>query len=155
MELEKLVEVLAKGTSPRRSYQDAPPEIVAMAQRLIEECDELAVAADAKVKYLFVDRKWNKLGECARATGKWRFLTGFDFVITLNKEAWENMDDQSRRALLHHELSHIEKRDDKWVLRRHDIEEFFSTASRFGLWSESLKIMSQIVGEQDVEEGGR
>jgi hypothetical protein len=143
-----LNKILQKSTEKREgSYEDASSEVQDQAQRLIATCPELSRAQNAAIKYLFKTGNWHKWGECSRTTGKWRKLTGFDFVIVLHKEAWVGFTPMQREALLHHELAHIDIQEDKWCLAKHDVEEFLSTYKRFGSWRAELEAFRLVATE--------
>ena len=138
-----------------RKYIDASDEVISVAGELIESCEELAIAREARIKFLFVRGKWSKWGECAKATGKWRHLTGFDYVISIHKEAWESFDIKQKKALMHHELCHIMRTPKgKWAIANHDVEEFFSTVERFGPWRDELSFFQKaLAGDiEDIED---
>jgi hypothetical protein len=61
------------------------------------------------------------------------------FVIRVHHSAWKfRLDDRQKRALVDHELTHIEvtlgERDVKYWLRPHDTEEFVEIVQRHGAW---------------------
>lgn len=111
--------------------------------------------ADARANVALVFRKGLKpdkdgrlvLGKCRKASDLEKEvagLTAYDFVVVLNKEAWEVFDERRRRWLLDHELTHAEfvyedrrvKRDDRdrpvCRVRGHDLEEFLEVYERHG-----------------------
>ena len=140
-----LNKILRKSTEKKEgSFEDAPAEVIESAQRLISQCPELERANGANIKYLFKTGSWSKWGECNRTTGKWRKLTGYDFVIVLHKETWTGLDLEKQQALLHHELCHIDRSEDKWCLARHDVEEFLSTFKRYKSWNASLEAFKTV-----------
>ena len=76
----------------------------------------------------------------------------YDLEILLNMEAWHEMDNHKRCALMHHELTHFEvskdkdgeiKRDEKdrvvYRIRGHDLEEFRSTVEEFGIYKSDIE----------------
>ena len=76
-------------------------------------------------------------GRCVKAPGLWRDFTGFDFAIWARKHFWDQFDAGLRRALVLHELLHIEiKRDNdgnpKFATRKHDVEDFVDVARQYG-----------------------
>lgn len=91
------------------------------------------------------------LGKCRKRGDLDRELDSFDFVILLNKEAWQGLATEQRRALIDHELCHAQividsdgnpKLDDSDRLvcriRKHDCEEFKVVVKRHGLWTSDL-----------------
>ncbi len=91
------------------------------------------------------------LGKCRKRGDLDRELDTFDFVILLNKEAWNTMNEKHKRALIDHELCHAQvvidadgnpKTDDRDRLvcriRKHDIEEFKAVVQRHGCYTQDL-----------------
>jgi hypothetical protein len=143
---DMLLETILKKSVVKRekAYEDASPMIEEMTQKIIAKCAELDVSKAAKVKYLFRLGSWSHSGDCAKTTGKWRHLTAYDFVICLHKETWDILTDHQKEALLHHELSHVGHVEDKWIVVKHDVEEFLTTFKRYGSWTPNLKILEDI-----------
>lgn len=105
-----------------------------------------------KIKFLILQKdNSNYVGKCSLATGKWRYLIDYDFIIEVWDGYFDSASDHEREALLHHELMHITFREKdgiiKWKTRRHDLEEFQDTAHMYGLWSSSLKAFAKIIME--------
>jgi hypothetical protein len=76
-------------------------------------------------------------GRCVKAPGLWRDFTGYDFAIWAREHFWDQFDTDLRRALVLHELLHIEiKRNDKGIpsfsTRKHDVEDFVDVARQYG-----------------------
>jgi hypothetical protein len=150
-----LNKIMQKSTTKREgAYEDAPNNVIELAQKVIAACPELAVAQGALIRYLFKTGSWSKLGECSRTTGKWRKLTGYDYVIVFHKDTWSTLlSENQREALMHHELSHISRTEDTWCLTRHDVEEFLLTYKRYGAWSANLRAMQLISAQGDGKIG--
>ena len=99
------------------------------------------------------------LGRCVKASELQKELVDWDFVILLNHEVWteEKFDVQKKRALLDHELCHIDtsegedghKTDSKgrklWRLRKHDIEEFHSVVAHHGCYKSDLERFAEVL----------
>lgn len=94
------------------------------------------------------------LGRARKASDIDYQLHGYDFLITLNSEAWNRADftGEMRRALLDHELCHCAVTQDAsgedkvdehgrtvWRIRKHDIEEFHEVVTRHGVWKKDLQ----------------
>ncbi len=120
-------------------YQEATDEILDMVNALLEQFPEMD-AAHARVKYLTKSMKKSKwAGRCHLATGPWKHLAEWDFVIIVWAEWWAGHDDNCRKALLYHELLHIARTEaGTWGLRQHPITEFPEVIEEFGLWSPEL-----------------
>lgn len=100
-----------------------------------------------------------KLAACRKASDVDYQLHGFDFVIEINREAWQaaEFSVEQQRALLDHELCHAEvRRDDlgevvldvdgrpAWRVREHDVEEFVEVVRRNGLWKADLENFAKV-----------
>ena len=55
-------------------------------------------------------------------------LDGFDYIIMIDKVAWDTADDTDRIRLLRHELRHtvVDDSDKPFKLRGHSLEDFYS-----------------------------
>jgi hypothetical protein len=95
-----------------------------------------------------------RLGQCRKASDLDRELHGFDAVILLNEEALNAaaFGEVQTRALLDHELTHLEVTKDEagetkfdeqgrvvYRIRKHDIEEFREIVARHGCWISGLE----------------
>jgi hypothetical protein len=96
------------------------------------------------------------LGKCRKRGDLDRELEHFDFVLLLNKEAWQGLNEAQKRALVDHELCHAQvvidadgnpKIDDcdrpVCRIRKHDCEEFRCIVERHGLWTSDLAAIAQ------------
>ena len=98
------------------------------------------------------------LGKCHKASDLQRELAQYDYVILLNKEAWNNekFDKKKKYALMDHEMCHARPLLDKggkirkdergrycWRMRDHDIEEFHEIVDRHGIWKRDLEIFAE------------
>ncbi|MCL6557401.1 MAG: hypothetical protein K6U74_01120 [Firmicutes bacterium] len=100
--------------------------------------------ASARIKYLFREGAWSKAGAATRVNARDKKLHGYDFLIVINKEFYEQMAPDARRALIDHELSHcgISESGD-WKIWKHDVEDFAAVIARHGVWNEgSQKYLS-------------
>ena len=150
-----LQSILTKAKSPReKSYDDAPEDCIKMIQNLIDTCPEFDHVKSAKIKYLFKVGTWTKVGECSKASGRWRYLTDFDFVIMFHKESWDTFTVEQKMALIHHELSHIGRKDNEnWFIIPPDFKEFLTTYKRYGAWNGTLQMMVQITNDRLLQDG--
>lgn len=76
---------------------------------------------------------------------------GADFIVLLNKDAWETLLPDQRLAVLDHELTHLEverdgagyKEDENGRavtrIRKHDLEEFVEVVERHGCYLKDLE----------------
>lgn len=143
---------------------EVDPRVEELAQRLVEKY-KLWDSFPKKPNVIYLLRKgpWRvgdreKLGECSRATGKWKFLTNVDFVIVLNKDFWTSFP-ESREPLLLHELLHIGgkmttyagKEEWKWQIVPHDIEEFVTVVKDYGAWNAELTQFVASLKDEETE----
>jgi hypothetical protein len=133
-------------------WEDAPI-VKQIAESLIEKQDEFEEdirQANPLIKYLFKStKKSKKLGQCQKATGPWKFLTDFSYVLWVWKEWFEDASPIEREALVHHELRHIMAEEDeesgelKWKIREHEVEAFSSEVERYRDWRIELSQLKQ------------
>jgi predicted metallopeptidase len=104
-----------------------------------------------KIKYLFRESEKSTFNaQISKATGKWAYLTDYDYIIEVWTVFWESATDTQKQALLYHELSHVECKEDDdgditWRIREHDIEEFINVIKEYGTWNESLTPLKDII----------
>jgi hypothetical protein len=97
-----------------------------------------------------------QLAACRKRGDLDRELDGFDFIILLNREAFAVLNEESKRALIDHQLCHAQitmdadgnpKMNDRDRLvcrvRKHDVEEFRVIVERHGAWTQDLAKMAQ------------
>ncbi len=126
-------------------YIDSP-EVESLARKVIVEYEvDLHDCQDgAKIKYLFkVSEKSHYAGRCNKATGKWKYLTGMDYVVEIWQPFWNLANENQRQALLYHELRHVKKvitkdGEVKWGVLKHDVELFINEIKFFGYWHQDL-----------------
>jgi hypothetical protein len=123
-------------------YLEAP-EVEKLAEEVLTKHEEhLQDCYGAKIKYLFKNTKKSAYsGKCCRTTGFWRTLTNYDFVIWVHRPSWDFSDENSKKALLYHELRHIKKEIDEetdeviWGLYKHEAEIFINEIQLYGPWT--------------------
>jgi len=105
-----------------------------------------------------------KLGQCLKNSGVHREFANYDFIILLNKMAWDAFTNEQKLALLDHELCHIMPSEDKngeqvrddlgrklFRTRRHDIEEFQEIVKRHGMYKKDLERFAEIVAKKQAQ----
>ena len=128
-------------------------ELEDLAGEVIATCDEFepiqTAVRDAglSVEYVWETKPFDPLkdeykphviAKVSKANPLWLSLTGTHLVIQFRRWFWERFDDTQRRAVIHHELTHIDvdEPDDQGripiSLRHHDVEDFTRTMRRFG-----------------------
>lgn len=110
------------------------------------------------------------LGKCRKVSDLQKEFTPLDYIITLNKEVWEDTEfgEGRQRALLDHELCHAEpaldsnldpKLDERnravWRMRKHDLEEFREIVDRHGIWKQDLEAFAKVILKKQREREGR
>jgi hypothetical protein len=136
-----------KPPKEKAELKDAP-EVQELAARLIDNIH--GHLAEARIKYLFRTGKWELkgriiYGKAEKVAAKWKHLTGYDFVVTINRDIWFANKPELRQALLDHELMHCARGEDdkqgnpKWYIQLHSVEDFVGIIQRHGLWTTGLQ----------------
>lgn len=126
--------------------------------------------ADAKIALAWRHRMKSdkdgilKLGQCLKNSGVHREFANYDFIILLNKMAWDAFTKEQKMALLDHELCHIMPSEDKngehiqddlgrkmFRTRRHDIEEFQDVVRRHGVYKKDLERFAEVVAKKQAQ----
>ena len=122
-------------------YEDATQELNTVFNRVVEE--RFPIHCGTKFKLLFDTKKRMKQGKITLATiettnDKTRFLTstdltpeGFDYIVIVDKLAWDTAQAEDRVRLLSHELCHafIDEKG-KYKILDHDIQDFLAEIKR-------------------------
>lgn len=98
------------------------------------------------------------LGSMKKASAEAQGLAGqkADYILTVSLDDWNIFRDRQRRALLDHELSHCQGKEDKetgaikWGLVGHDIQEFSAVLKRWGAWSEDIVQVVETLQQLDL-----
>lgn len=119
-------------------------EVLSLVRAIIEEHEpELQ---DASIAVLFWTEGPMKAGKAvlgqAKKVGKEYQALGFDydFIIYLSRPMYDGLNEQQRRALIHHELLHCSFVNDpnaeeqKATIVPHDFEEFNKIINLYGFW---------------------
>ena len=148
-------------------YTDAPI-IREIALDLITHTDEYSPLMNVEVRYVW------RLGTPAKSKGKPVFgkarkISGLNahlahaadcdlgfFVIEIAHELWRYLEPEQQRALVDHELAHLQVAfddDDQMTLtiKGHDVEEFHSVVRRHGAWRPELATLAELAGQQRLE----
>lgn len=104
------------------------------------------------------------LGKCIKVSDLYREYADYDFIITLNKEFWEDLavTKEQKIALVDHEMCHAapdyndetgeHKVDERgrflFRLRGHDVAEFYEIIQRNGLWKRDLTRFAEVLAEK-------
>lgn len=134
------------------------PEVLELAARLIDNIH--GHLAEARIKYLFRTGKWEQRGKtiygrAEKVSAKWKYLTDYDFVVTINRDIWFANKTDIREAILDHELTHCARGEDdkqgnpKWYIQPHTVEDFVNIIQRHGLWTAGLQNMVKANSEYE------
>lgn len=150
-----------QATEPKfyANKEDATAAILPLFRELVSECIEVTALGSKRIKFL-LNSKPSKtkgrrvLGKCRLFPEKDRHYHDWDAEIILDKEFWEENPD-SRKALLFHELCHLEVDGETGDLKsvHHDLEEFYAVWKHFGDWKGELAIANanQLSLNLDIE----
>lgn len=97
------------------------------------------------------------LGKCQKASDLDSALAkGVDFIILLNEERWQILDNKQRYALVDHELCHAQANYNEdgertgWRIRQHDLEEFVEIVQRHGLWKHDVATFVAVANGEPI-----
>lgn len=130
-----------------------------------------------RVDFVFLDKKPKSKGKelwgrAKKISGLPAFLAasndpdhyGFAedfFVVEISEEAWDSLSAAGKRALIDHELSHMEIVTDdetgasKLAIVGHDVTEFEAVLRRHGAWNDTLESFVEVGAEQlSLEDAG-
>jgi len=104
------------------------------------------------------------LGKCIKVSDLHREFADYDFIITLNKEFWEEptVTKEQRMALLDHEMMHAaptyndesgehevdERGRYLFRTRAHDFADFNDVIQRHGIWKKDLQRLAELLREK-------
>jgi hypothetical protein len=100
------------------------------------------------------DYKPHTIAKVTKASPLWLAVSGRDVVIQYRRWFWQRFTSEQNRAVIYHELAHIELDEHGKVhLRDHDIEEFSGVVRRFGpiIPGRAAFIRSYLAWEVDVD----
>jgi len=118
------------------------PEVEKIAKPLLN-----TLTKQANISYIFADKKTRYAGKIQKVSKEVKLITDLDYIMFINLDFWEEINNFKREALVFHELEHIEWKENikdpnfgSWVLRRHDLEEFNSVVAKYGKWSPNIEV---------------
>jgi len=104
------------------------------------------------------------LGKCIKVSDLYREYADYDFIITLNKEFWEDelVTKEQRMALLDHEMMHAaptyngetgehevdERGRYLFRTRDHDFADFNDIIQRHGIWKRDLQRLADLLAQK-------
>ena len=122
--------------------------VKAMAESLIK--DHHKRLQGANIAYVLRLGPWqNKgqltLGSAKKCSALEKFLTGYDFIMQINSDAWYAANGvpngiEWRKGLIDHELMHMGKNEEgDWTTYPHDYTVFKQEIVRHGAWKEDMR----------------
>ena len=95
-------------------------------------------------------------GKSYKVAGWQHAVLGWDFLIMLHRETWENLTIGQRYALLDHELLHLEwdTETEKGSLAAHDFEGFVAELDRHGTWQADLRRLEKRMQQRSLFDKG-
>jgi len=140
------------------AYYKQSETLADMAAALIADHYPEIKKYEIKICYLFKKEIPHAAGVCRKVDDLNRALHGYDFVITIAEDLWNEAgkkgDDTFQKALMDHELAHVaivydeESGEPKYdqdsgmirtALNRHNVEEFESIIERYGTYAGDLR----------------
>lgn len=101
---------------------------------------------DCNILWLFQDKGRLKNGYSINRVSKlWNHISGFDVVIKITVEAWDNYKaDQHESAFVDHMLSHIELTEkEAYKINHPPVQEFLEVVNRHGAWRQPVSDMAK------------
>jgi hypothetical protein len=132
------------------------PALEALAAELLSHY-HLPAAGAGRITYMWRRKGGSSggaltFGKCQKPSGLLAHFAATDFIIWLAADHLDkgNATYRQVRALLFHELSHIEEdgregHDGEYLIVAHDFEGFVNEATSFGFWSEGLRLAAAAV----------
>ena len=121
------------------------PELDEIGNRLVAE---LLPNISIKIKFLLISGQVKFAGKVLKASPLLKFMTGYDLVVLVNRDVWESLPNNYKEALVFHELYHIQIKNDKVSLKKHDVEEFVKVVERYGPWTDALKAIQNALARK-------
>lgn len=145
----------------KTEYWKAEQEVVDMANGLIQE--HHPYVSELNICYLFRSKHGKRAGKivagsCKKENGRAKLLHGFDFIVTIAADIFQEMTSEQREALLLHELLHIGCSENKegemeFRIQPHDFSGFKKVIELYGLWSEDLESLAVTIEARAAIEG--
>lgn len=145
-----------------QDYETAD-DLKEMADQIISRMPELQhiLEFDIKIGYIrSYEAKYNKskivFGDCRKVSGLYQAYLPFDFLITFYEPNINHMSENQRKILMLHELKHVGIGERGLRIEPHDIEDFRSILSRYGMdWNGFSQEVPDILAGGDFEKRRR
>lgn len=96
-------------------------------------------------------------GRCVRSGKELKFFSGYDYLIQMSEQLWDQLNQQQRYLLTLHELLHIDvvyKKDGSvsYNIKDHDIQDFKQIITKYGVdWITQVTVLNQSIN--DLQDG--
>lgn len=145
------------------TYWKAEEDVVNLTNRLMAAHNPKAVHANICILFRSKCAKRGGkviLGKTSKESDKKKLLHGFDYIIELGADSWQELDGKQREALLTHEILHINAVEDEeaaggiaFGINQHDTEEFRRVIEVYGLWTPDLEELGRTIEARALREG--
>ena len=135
---------------------EVPNSVLMLAQELVREYHP--DLKEARIGFIFRETvSYSKgmpvLGHAQKTSEMMKVYLDFDFIIWIAADAYADLDENQRKALIDHELCHCTMVDGVASLVGHDIEEFQDIIKRHGLWNTGLIRTAQVMKQMALDLG--
>ena len=134
-------------------------EVKKIAEQIIDEVRPELSDSKGLIGYYFREGSMNCAAKVKKASAFERFVTGYFFLLFVDRDRWADFLPDGKLALIDHELMHIKRKPEErmegeevvkgwadsadpasWEIRGHDVEDFADILARHGLWNDSSKL---------------
>lgn len=134
------------------------PQVEAMIKDCLRQANILT--GNAKICGLMVSPVISKnvAGRCIRTGRELNHFSGYDYIIEISKEYWDNITPETRKILVLHECMHIQvtwKKDGepKFGIRPHDMEDFSELIEKHGVkWLREVNLVKEHLADKNSED---
>ncbi len=139
-------------------FTDAP-EVQRIAGEVIKE--EGLNLRGATVTYLAVNPYISKtiVAKCIKTAKELEYYSKCDYLIEVSAEVWQQLTDEDKYRIVHHELLHIDPEWDEktdatnFTLRKHDLQDFKEIVNKYGTdWDSAVKVNLMTLYDVDPAE---
>ena len=97
-------------------------------------------------------RDRTRLAKTKKAPAEMKYVTGHDFIMTINWTAWRELTATQRLALIDQQLAFCERDLDSgnYFIQESDVSEFYSVVRRWGLWRPDLQTFGETISQVDM-----
>lgn len=135
-------------------------EVKKIAEQIIDEVRPELSDSKGLIGYYFREGSMNCAAKVKKASAFERFVTGYFFLLFVDRDQWGKFLPDGKLALIDHELMHIKRKPEErmegeevikgwadsadpasWEIRGHDVEDFADILARHGgLWNDSAEL---------------